>query len=169
MNYPNYFTADELKILAFYNGGEEPSAPRLNDIKNWFANFSEELETRHDWVQWAFPIDTPSQFNPDAPIVTHPEVFSYVRKDELISNIIRMCSWLGIYLYKNVEGQYSHNYARIREWYESEDHNNLRVTRLLRCLRLAGMALERDLLMDILNEVAFRFGRKPAVDYWEAA
>ena len=28
------------------------------------------MESRHDFIQWMFPLEEPSQFNPDAPILT---------------------------------------------------------------------------------------------------
>src|SRR5262245_66390764 len=55
-------------IVRFYRG-DSPDARgrRLDDILAWD---DEQLEAVHDYIQWLFPLDEPSRFNRDAPLLT---------------------------------------------------------------------------------------------------
>lgn len=107
---------------AFLNG--ERNVPGVN--LNWVLTASNyDLEHRHDWIQWAFPIDTPSQFNPDAPVVTREEMG--MLSDRQRANIRRCLAIYATFL------------QNTQQWHRAGDHNHLRITRVLRCLTLAGM------------------------------
>lgn len=92
----------------------------------WVLNASDmELERRHDWVQWAFPLAVPSQFNPDAPLVS--------------AEIMRSLPDPARTMFFDMMTRYVRFLASTRHWRRPGDHNHLRITRLLTALRLAGM------------------------------
>lgn len=82
------------------------------------------LERRHDWVQWAFPNVEPSAFNPDAPTTTPEEMqaLPQVAKDNLL--------WLYMRYFRFLQAT--------QHWRMANNHNHLRITRVLKCLMLAG-------------------------------
>ena len=59
--------ADGERIVAFYEGrGADDCGRTLEDIMKFDFHT---LEYTHDYIQWLFPTDTRSRFQPDAPLV----------------------------------------------------------------------------------------------------
>ncbi len=97
-----------------------------NLTPDWILQASdEELERRHDWVQWAFPINTMSRFNPEAPLVTERDMRSMTKAQ--------------LNVYRDLVTRYVQFLSASKHWRSPGDHNHLRITRLIISLRLAGM------------------------------
>lgn len=63
--------------MAFYLGKEADSQGRtIEEIWEWDH---EDLEDTHDYIQWLFPLQERSAFNPDAPVLT-PEAIHALEK-----------------------------------------------------------------------------------------
>jgi hypothetical protein len=129
-------------LLDFYRGqSTDTEGRRLSDIVSWP---DDELEAVHDFVQWLFPLPEPSRFNPDAPLLTTEDIAAF-RADRLLrANLLlsleRFLAFLG--LTQRAEGAVIEgpNFdARIADVWMYPNHNWLRITRLLRCLRLLGL------------------------------
>ena len=61
-----------MRIVDFYRNKQPDSEGRfLNDILGWD---DARLEYAHDYIQWLFPLTTPSQFNPDAPLLDDVQI-----------------------------------------------------------------------------------------------
>ncbi len=83
------------------------------------------LEDRHDWVQWAFPNREPSAFNDRAPVWTVDEA--------------RSLSPLAVANLRRLLARYEGFLSRTSGWRHRFDHNHSRITRVLLCLRDAGL------------------------------
>jgi hypothetical protein len=66
------------QLLDFYRGTQLDSSGRmLHEIWDWT---DDDLEAIHDFIQWLFPLPEPSQFNPDAPLLTPEDNTSGARR-----------------------------------------------------------------------------------------
>ncbi len=129
-------------LLNFYRG-ESPNAAgaTLEEILSWN---DERLERQHDYIQWLFPTQRPSQYNPHAPLLT-PDVQRVFAIDPiLINNFDRAFKRiLSFYGFERSEDGLSihaaHNFEeRQRNWISPGNHNYLRITRILTSLNLMG-------------------------------
>lgn len=59
-------------LIDFYLNQPNPSGFRLNDILNSWS--IEDWDHEHGFIQWLFPLKEPSNFNPDAPILTDEDI-----------------------------------------------------------------------------------------------
>lgn len=115
---------DALKFLSATSDYDTPHPRKL--YPGWLIHkaTNEDLELGHDWVQWAFPLDTPSAFNWDAPTVTPEEMVHLNPMQE--ANLLCMAERFHRFL------------AETTHWHKTNDHNHLRITRVMRCLMMAG-------------------------------
>jgi len=161
-------------LLDFYRGaGADAEGRRLDDILAWDDDALEEV---HDFVQWLFPLPEPSRFNPDAPLLTPEDIATFRRGPALRANLRRsferILTFLGLQETGGevVEGP---NFARRRsDIWDYPGHNWLRITRILRSLRLLGLEAESQALYRRLTDFHSR-RRFPIGDdtfrYWTDA
>ena len=88
-----------------------------------FSNF--ELESRHNYIQCLFPIDTVSAFAP-APIITIEKALQ-LRTNKAIQLNLHLATERMIRFYTEYNG-----------WKQKGNHNYKRISRILRSLRLFG-------------------------------
>ncbi len=163
------------RLLDFYRGEEPDIEGRmLQDIWNWS---DDDLESVHDFIQWLFPLPEASQFNPDAPLLT-PEEIAAFRGDELLranlrQSFARILSFLGLTLSADERVSEGLNFLqRVPDIWGFPNHNWLRITRILRSLRLLGLDSESRALYQYLE--ALYSSRKFPITaqtfrYWEDA
>ena len=87
----------------------------------------ERLESSHDYIQWMFPLPEPSRAVPWSPVMTGSDIDTF-RTDPVILDRMRV-SLARMVLF----------YARTVDWKESDDHNHLRITRIIRSLTVVGL------------------------------
>lgn len=124
------------KVIEFLRGnGVDGAGRKIGTV----LNFSfDETENVHDYIQWLFPSDMPSECCPDAPVLS-PDDIAIMKTDETIrANLTR--AW------NKMMGFYGSSIHWITPW----NHNYLRITRILRCLGLAGMDGDKDKFIDFL-------------------
>lgn len=133
------------QLISFYEGGGRDSEGRtIDEILAWD---DEQLEYCHDYIQWLFPTDRPSAFNPDAPIVTLADREEFANRSELRGKLkralLRMLSFYGFACIDAAAGlriKPGSNWdARKRNWLTPNNHNHLRITRMLTSLVLLGL------------------------------
>ncbi len=128
-------------LIKFYLGSDPDSYGRyLQDILQqddlWF-------EQCHNYIQWLFPNSERSRVIPEAPVLT-PEVIQLFRSDELLASHLlqsfqRILSFFGL---ERSEGsiQKGLNWNdNKKNWFIHDTHNNLRITRILKCLCTLGL------------------------------
>ena len=99
-------------------------------VKQVLAMTDDELEAKHDWVQWAFPTWLPSRYNPDAPVILPSEVHGGLQVEK--ANLKLMTS------------RYYDFLTATRHWRHPNDHNHLRISRLIQSLRLFGLRTDAE-------------------------
>lgn len=162
------------QLLSFYRcEGHDGQGRSLDAILAWS---DDELEEVHDFIQWLFPLPEPSQYNPDAPLLTEGDIQVFRSEPKLQVNLRRsfdrILEFLGL-AWKDgsvVEGP-SFEVRRPEVW-DFPNHNWLRITRILRSMRLLGLEAEAQALYAWL-EKAFLRHRFPigqdTFTYWTSA
>jgi hypothetical protein len=141
-------------ILEFYRLEKPDSEGRM--LQQYWSWGHDILERRHDFIQWMFPLAEASAFNRDAPLVTREVSEAFVREPLLQTNLRRsldvFLNFLGL---EYAGGQvapaviFEH---RLSIWRQT-NHNWLRITRLLKSLRLLGLEKECRALWDCLKKL----------------
>ena len=166
-------------IVEFYRGQRPDSEGRL--LQDLWAWDDDALEAVHDYIQWLFPLAVPSGVNPDAPLVSPRTVAAFAGDPELRARLARsferMLAFYGLERVTAPAGVHirrgSHFAARSRVWLRPFNHNFLRLTRILTCLRTLGLPDEAAALFRCLEELV-RSGAKDVIgdrtfDFWQRA
>lgn len=109
-------------VVAFLQGeGRDAAGRTLFDV---LAMDNAALEHSHDFIQWLFPLREPSRAVPDAPVLTDDEVEAI--RDSPMAQIALTAATdrMGAF------------YRMTHDWLMPNDHNHLRITRIIRSLRL---------------------------------
>jgi len=83
-----------------------------------------QAETNHDYIQWLFPLDEPSRSVNGAPVLTELEIDEIKESSLAQANLAKSASWFLGFLERN------------DHWITKYNHNHLRITRVIRSLRL---------------------------------
>ena len=92
-----------------------------------------EIERKHDFIQVIFPLNKPSQAVSHGYYLDSQDLVDQIKtnKDAVI-NILKSSQWFYSFLERN------------RYWNTRHDHNQLRITRVIECLRLLVSDEEAD-------------------------
>ena len=128
------------RIVAFLSGsGKDTRGRWLDEI---LAFSDDELEHRHDYIQWLFPLDTPSQAVPGSPVLSAGDIAEIRLSGACQANLERAAERMRRF------------YRASDDWLVSTDHNHLRITRIIRSLvLLAGRAKGERFHADIMARV----------------
>lgn len=146
------------ELLRFYDNRPNVSGYVFTYVMSWD---NEDLEDIHDWVQWVFPTDEPSRFNPDAPVLTQADILAFHDPEQeygrrLEASERRFRIFLGM--------------DRVSRITTPHDHNLLRVTRAVRSLRLLrSPERARAFRDDVLALIGDRGVTEMSEPFWEAA
>jgi NitT/TauT family transport system substrate-binding protein len=162
-------------LLQFYRGaGPDAAGRKLEEIWAW-DDFR--LETAHDYVQWLFPLPEPSRFNDAAPLLSAADIAAFRASPELQANLRRSLDRiLAFYGFERDEGRRIVPRAdfalQARNWLTPNNHNFLRLSRVLRALTHLGLEPEALALLAAL-EALYRdssaaIGER-SLAFWRAA
>jgi len=131
---------DAGRVLAFLEGeGVDGRGRTLFDV---LAFDDAAVERTHDFIQWLFPLDERSAAVPDAPVLD-PAGVEAIRASDLAQ-----CALAG------GTDRMRCFYRRTRHWLRPHDHNHLRITRIIRSLRLLSGDAQADAFRDaVLSRV----------------
>lgn len=172
-------------IIQFYDPdlqGKDFKGRTLSQILSWD---DAKLETCHDYIQTLFPLPEPSPFNSSAPAIDR-EVFDAFRsrpelRAQLRKSLERMLHFYGFRITLNGADMEEVAIAPPlrtfddRPWLGKFNHNHLRITRILRCLRVLGLNKEARLFFRILKNVGHSTKRgkhligEESMQYWRRA
>ena len=94
-----------------------------------------ELEASHDYIQWLFPLPTPSMAQPSSPVLDEAQAAAIRADPAALANLRAGAAMMRRF------------YETQDHWLTSFDHNHLRITRIVASLRmLAGEADARAFL-----------------------
>ncbi|KAF3918637.1 hypothetical protein AA313_de0204354 [Arthrobotrys entomopaga] len=160
-------------IVEFYRGGCDSQGRRLTDILRWSDG---RLEYTHDYIQILFPIPEKSSFMLDTTPTLDNLTMEVFRNDHQLQAamrkaLARMLDFFGFsyeitcpkaeVVLTNGNSDYQrlsnifpdrNKFPRAaRNWMNS--HNDLRITRIIRCLRCCGLAFEAHSFYSALKDI----------------
>jgi hypothetical protein len=166
--------SDGAHIVAFYEGSAPDDRGRFHGDVLRFSDA--QLEAVHDFIQWLFPLREPSGANPSAPVLDEAAIEAFRARAELRAALRRSLDrmlafygfeWSGERIVKSV------SFAQRSGWLRAEDHNHLRLTRMIRSLRTLGEPQASQALFDALSKIyqeECRAGRRRisarTFDFW---
>src|SRR5678816_640060 len=157
--YPAVMQPDP--IVVFYSGGVDGNGRTLREILAWSDTT---LEDVHDYIQWVFPTRQPSAVNPSAPLGTADTIRAFAADADLrralLDAFTRMLTFYGLRREARDDGtvQVEIDEAKFADragrWLRPNNHNHLRLTRIMQSLAALGLAqdakaLQRCLIRDI--------------------
>lgn len=162
-----------MQIVDFYRGERGNNVGHtLADMMTWTNG---QLEMDHDWVQWVFASNERSMMNGEAPVLTKDESKIFESDPELQDKVkqsfIRMLTFLDFKLTKDDEsGVFIEPKDDNIPWWirGSFNHNMLRMTRVLKCLRLTGLTQYAMAMYDALREFKDKVSHN-TWSYWHGA
>ena len=152
------------KCLNFLLGKEfTASGYDYDQLHKWSNNH---WENYHDFIQWLFPLDEPSMHNPNGPVLTQDD-FEKIKSnqeltDAIVKNYNRFLNYAGIQRNDNCLDFADYQ----KDFWETPNHNWLRITRVLKCLNLCGLHDYAQELWNFLEKSPVTGATKV---YWELA
>jgi hypothetical protein len=146
------------RLVRFYRG-EEPdhAGRRIGGIQ---AYSGEELDDKHDFIQWLFPLPEPSPVNPDAPVLDEETIAEFQSRPELRAALLKsLCMMIAFYGFELRElpalsVERGAGFARCAaNWLRPGNHNHLRLRRILRSTHLLGLKAESEALFRALEQI----------------
>lgn len=93
----------------------------ISEIWSWS---DDAWENEHDFIQWLFPLNEKSMSVPNAPVIREPEI-TWIKESKVAQASLR----------KSAE-RYKLFLSSEKYWKLSNNHNHLRITRVIKSLRL---------------------------------
>lgn len=152
------------KLVTFY----------LNHVDKVHQFTEEELENRHDYIQWLFPLTEISQFNKNAPILDEETINQFKDNFFLRQNLKKsfnvMMHFYGFEYKPHLTWNEINNH-----WITEKNHNFLRITRIMKSMCILGcedLALELKEALDemkpkIIRGESFEDIAGNAFDFWD--
>lgn len=166
------------QLLAFYRQDAPDSQGRyLTEIWQQSPAW---LERTHDYIQWLFPLREASAFSAQAPQLTAADIEAFRTEPLLRQNLGRslqvMLNFYGLEARETDSGQQIQPKIYwdpdLAHWFRVNDHNHLRLTRILRSCALLGLRSEAKALQTCLLDLAKRYPQRVATTtqhYWQVA
>ncbi|XP_038606481.1 opioid growth factor receptor [Tachyglossus aculeatus] len=159
--YPDYKDEGESDMvnLRFYKNEIpfQPNGVHINEIlKNW-KNDYDTLEDNHSYIQWLFPLREQG-VNWYAKPLTAREIQEFRSSDEVMKRFVQayelMLGFYGIELVAPELGivKRANNYQKRFQNLNWHSHNNLRITRILKCLGEMGYEHYQTILVKFFLE-----------------
>ena len=126
----------DISILNFLEGSE-PNINKLYIQDIWDLS-DEEIENTHDFIQWLFPTDTPSRYNLAVPVLNEQDIINVKKSQKAQTNLKFSANW-----FLNFLDRYSY-------WIDRQDHNQLRIKRIKKCL---GLLIDKNFSEKFLIQV----------------
>lgn len=170
-------------IIRFYDPSLQAPDSKGRTLSSILAWNNINLETHHDYIQWLFPLPERSSMSYSAPIITR-STFTAFRsrpelRDRMRDSLRRMCRFYGFAFQasNDFDGvrierlQDRDCWPGARSWVSSFTHNHLRITRIIRSLRVLGLEAEAREFFRAVGDVYDTTGRIGAQspDYWTKA
>jgi hypothetical protein len=145
---------DTDKLTRFFSGGADDRGRTFDEILGWD---DARLEMVHDYIQWIFPLPERSGANPDAPVLDAQSIAAIRNSPEMQQRLRaafeRMLAFYGFALDGNAVAAGPKFAAASRNWLHAGNHNHLRLTRMLRSLRVLGLEREAAALWEALRSL----------------
>lgn len=148
----------QMEIVGFLEGKTPDHRGRI--LAMILQQTDHQAETMHDYIQWLFPLDEPSRSVMGAPVLNELDIED-IRQSELAQqNLVKSASWFLGFLGRN------------DRWITRYDHNHLRITRVIKSLRLLASDEAADEFRDKVIVLAgdnLNLVDEEARDFWNSA
>jgi hypothetical protein len=142
------------RLTRFFAGGEDDDGRTFDEIVGWD---DARLEMVHDYIQWVFPLPERSGANPGAPVLDAQTIAAIRGNAEMQGRLRaafqRMLAFYGFALEGEAVVEGPRFAAASHNWLHAGNHNHLRLTRILRSLRVLGLQREAAALWGALRSV----------------
>jgi hypothetical protein len=140
------------RLTRFFGGGADDDGRTVDEILGWD---DVRLEMVHDYIQWIFPLPERSGANPSAPVLDAAAIAAIRGSAEMQGRLRaafeRMLTFYGFALEGDAVVEGPRFVAASRNWLHAGNHNHLRLTRMLRSLRVLGLEREAAALWGALR------------------
>jgi hypothetical protein len=145
-------------IVDFLTGAGPDGAGR--EIFEVLALDDPAIEATHDFIQWVFPLRERSGANPHAPTLTAGDVEAIRDSGHAEAALAAATDRMAIF------------YLRNGHWLIASDHNHLRITRIIKSLRLLRGDPQADAFRDLILARVAEAGSPvgtPTLGFWSRA
>jgi len=162
-------------IVDFYLD-REPTATGIY-FRDFLAMTDAELESCHDFIQWVFPLTEPSRFNLNAPLLTERDITEFKTRPSIglsaDAAFLKMMEFYGL----GYGNRLTVNPNKWPNWITLENHNFLRLTRILKFMMLIGRVTDAYVLFnylsilyftgsgEVISEKTFQFWKNSLIGY----
>lgn len=130
-------------LLQFYLGLASDNEGRmLKDILTW--QDPKQWESSHSFIQWVFPLQEPSKFNPNAPLLDEETLELFKASETCMKN----ASLAYVFAQRFLWQQFGVG------WLNKGDHNHLRITRIIKFLHLVGYPIAAKTVYHTVVKIA---------------
>lgn len=144
------------EIIDFYDGKIDLHDKTFAGVC-MFSN--KQLDHCHDFIQWLFPTVERSSHHPNAPTLTQEDIKTFraspVLKKKLLYSLDTFLRFLGLEYMDNGRMSWittGSNYPERKTcWQTPFNHNYLRITRVLACLKHCGLDQEAEAFLKCLD------------------
>lgn len=133
-----------MSVVGFLQGTDKDACGRTLD--EVLTHDDKWLEHEHNYIQWLFPLLEESQQIHDAPVLSLEDVDVLSKDRNAIANQQRAVERM-LQFYRNND-----------HWLTAMDHNHLRITRMLKSVRLLQSLEEAEAIYNELSELAHKAG-----------
>ena len=145
-------------LCSFLTGHETNSSGWL--LSHVWKFNDTQIENTHTFIQWVFPTNEASRATPESPVLDEEQILEIQNSDQAKQNLSKSADWYFDFLRRN------------SFWRKPHDHNHLRITRVIKSLRLLCGDDEADyfkeqfwqLLGTDISQIPSR-----TIEYWEDA
>lgn len=146
-------------LIAFYLG-EFPDIEGRMIETIWSWDYLR-LEYTHNYIQWLFPLKQRSNFNFRAPILDDEAIEAFNHTEQLRANLLKsfklMLKFYGLHCEEEnseIEITKAADYLERKQvWLNQDNHNYLRITRILTSLGLLGLGHYAQAFFKCLEQI----------------
>jgi len=145
------------RLVCYYSGEATDDKGRyLAEMLEWT---DEQLELVHDFIQWMFPLRERG-FNMSVPLLDRASISEFRSRPELQHNLrislLRMLKFYGLEMHQGQDvtiGASPNFKDRAQNWLSPGNHNHLRITRIIKSLRVLGLEQEAEAFFKCLAKI----------------
>ena len=163
-------------IIGFYLGqNANYDGTWFDDVLDW-DNF--ELERDHNYIQYLFPLMERSKCQPHSPVLHESDVDYWLDDDRMRKLMIKAFQTMLRFYGLKMDGMVlrvvkADDYKqRAAKWQTKDNHNFLRITRILKSMTLLGLKRHAHMFLDCLLELVKENPdgfNKVSVEFWKEA
>ncbi|KXS94801.1 hypothetical protein AC578_4054 [Pseudocercospora eumusae] len=172
-------TGDTKSLIVRFYGPDKAKDSEGRTLDSVLKFDNRALEYHHDYIQVLFPLPERSPINPEAPIITKAVRDAFAQDEFLRERLFTAFKRMADFYAFDVTGSKddpkfspkAQNFKRLagNSWLTSMDHNHLRITRIIRCLRILGLGPVAQGFYEALKQHEEGRVSRRSLMYWQRA